>query len=233
MRSINPSKTPTELRGWADSTADFLTSLKAILIPMLILLAGLVIDSAVLLHATFPDIHPVARVLASILLGFALAFPLLLTSVNSKMLPSVGWLDFPRVFGFCTVLLSLFFFDVFSWKDQHWSRYFLAGFLSVLFGIIEYLYSFLFIRKVQEVTSQRDTAAELASAQATVTETQKLLSEAKAALTERTAALTDALAELTEHRRNLTCPHCTQVLKSPGAHRNHVNRCTHNPKNQH
>ena len=199
----------------------FLTSLIAVIIPMMILLAAFVIDAGVLFYRAFPEMPYGFKIAASAFLGFALAFPLLLTAVNSELLPKWKWLDFPKIFAVFTAVMTAMFFDVFQTTGKHWSWYVLVGFLSIGLGLIDWLYAYLFIRKYQLESDQVDYKAKYEK----VRDTPRQLSEAQ-------ALLISARTELKEYKKMLTCPHCGKLSKSHSAHRNHVTRCDQNPKNQ-
>ncbi|MEL6558364.1 MAG: hypothetical protein AAFQ94_09280 [Bacteroidota bacterium] len=219
----------------------FLNSIKAVLIPMIVLLVAFIIDAGVLFYRAFPEMPLYLKLPASIFMGFAVAFPLLVTSVNSKLLPKAkNGFGFPELFGIFSAIMTLFFFDFFSFPEgKPVSWYTLVMFLSVFVGLIDYLYAHLFVLKNKEENDHQHYKG-LYESQLEINETLNgKFSEAKNQLKEATQSLNeydDTLSELNqklnEMKKELTCEHCGHLSKTYSAHRNHVNRCKSNPKNQ-
>lgn len=198
----------------------FLNSLSFIMVPMLMLILGVWIEAGVLFNRAFLDTMEAAfRYPASALFGLAVALPILLTSIHSHILPEFFQIrgkkfGFPELFGVFSSIMVIMLFDVFADKPRHYSWFVLVGFLAVFIGLIDYLYAHLYKKKYEQ--EARETR------------------EANPELREARAALRESLKELKEYRQSLTCPHCGQIpeTKTYSAHRNHVNRCPKNPKNQ-
>ncbi len=116
--------------------SNFLNSLTAVLVPMMVLLFAFIIDASVLFYRALPnDMSVYLKYPASGALGFSIAFPLLLTAVNSELLPAWikgnKWVGFPMLFALFTVIMTLLFFEIFSVKGKTWDWYFLICFLSL------------------------------------------------------------------------------------------------------
>tara|TARA_R110001606_G_scaffold321004_2_gene467861 strand:- start:21 stop:677 length:657 start_codon:yes stop_codon:yes gene_type:complete len=211
--------------------AKFLTSLGAVIVPMLIIQAALWIDGAFLLWQSFPAIPEFIRIAAAVLLGFGLCFPLLLTSVNSELLKPLATIDFPKIFGLVTVVLSLLFFDVFR-VDKDTTYYATRVFLSLLLGLVEYLYSFLFVAKWKEKRKEETFEEQYDDL---IVRHHELTSEAKDFVKQNNllrVKLEAAQTTLNGLLSALRCPHCAHQSDTPGAHRYHVKTCAKNPKNQ-
>lgn len=218
--------------------AEFFTSLGAVILPMVILLAALVIDGAVLLFKSFPaDIPFGIKLAACVLLGFAIAWSLLLTSVNSGLLKrwNTEWfsIGFPEVFGLCTVAMSLFFFDVWNLPaETHWSKPLLMVFLSVLFGVVEYLYCFIFVAKLREKHSEESFEKLYEQAHYDLQVALARVENSRQYIKELQEGVESTDKELSEYKRVLTCAHCGTVSASISTHRRHVGRCEKNPRNR-
>ncbi len=201
-------------------TAKFLNSLTAIVIPMIILLFAFVIDASVLFYRAFPTDMPEAlKLVASSFLGFAIAFPLLLTAVNRKLLAKFGE-TFPIVFAVFSAIMTAFFFDVFAAEGKDLSWYWLVGFLSVFVGLIDYLYAHLFVEKFAI-----EVVEELASDQlAVMTSAFNVLDRKYSQLEHSAAQLKDKSSQYDALRLQLTCKYC-KTVKSPGTISSHQSNC--------
>ena len=208
---------------------------------MIVLLVAFIIDAGVLFYRAFPEMPFYLKLPASIFMGFAVAFPLLVTSVNSKLLPKAkSGFGFPELFGIFSAVMTLFFFDFFSFpagKPLSW--YALVIFLSVFVGLIDYLYAHLFVLKNNEERDYLhykglyDSQLEInAGLSAKLSEASKSLKNTEHNLKESDKALNQITVELNEVKKELTCDYCGHLSKTYSAHRNHVNRCSANPKNQ-
>ncbi|MEQ8628080.1 hypothetical protein [Ekhidna sp.] len=203
----------------------FLKSLTAVIIPMMILLAAFVIDAGVLFYRAFPYMPDGLRLAASAFLGFALAFPLLLTAINSKLLPTTTikgkHVGFPELFAVFTAFMTAMFFDVFNAEGKHWSWYVLVAFLSIGLGLVDWLYASLFVNKDYQENEQIDYKEKYEA----IAHTPGELSECKKTLEETRKALIEC-------KKRISCRHCGEPQKSYSALRTHEGRCGENPKNQ-
>jgi len=220
-----------------EAVAKFLTSLKAVLIPMLMLQGALIIDAGILVYRAFPAMPEAFKLVASALLGFALAFPLLLSSVNSYILKEVKilwWsISFPMIFAGFTVFMSLLFFGAFdpqpTWTN---SNYILVYFLSVFFGLIEYLYADLFVKKNKQRIRDiglEEGFAELQKAHSDLKLNHHALKESHSELQKAHSDLNKSHAKLMEL---LTCQHCRDTFDKVHQKKRHEAKCMDNPKNQ-
>lgn len=199
----------------------FLTSITAVVVPMLVLLFAFIINTSVLYHRALPeDMSELLRLAASGLLGFALAFPLILTAVNSQLLSGfkIWKIGFPETFGVFTAFMTALFFDVFNNPGAPWHWFVLVGFISVLHGLIDYLYAYLFIKKYQEETTEQKAAEMIKQL---IPENEQL----KKQNAEIEKLLSEANKLLSEYQKQLTCKHCgTLIPEGFSALRNHIQR---------
>ena len=220
--------------------AKFLNSLEAILIPMLILLVAFVIDAGVLFHRILPeDMNKDLKLFAAIMLGIAVAFPLLLTSVNSELLRKKYNMGFPEIFGFCSFFMTLLFFEVFSENIKFFNWYLTTCFMCLLLGLIDYLYADLFVKKynqIKETKNQQQDYQWLLQKNESISKDllkyKSAINKSKEELVRTKEELTETKASLIEMNERLTCPHCNTLQKSVSTYRNHIGNCTYNPKNK-
>ncbi len=220
--------------------AKFLNSLEAILIPMLILLIAFIVDAGVLFYRVLPKyMNENLKLFASIMLGIAVAFPLLLTSVNSNLLKQKYKVGFPEIFGFCSFFMTLLFFDVFSAKTKPFNWYLTTVFMCLLLGLIDYLYADLFVKKYNQINNLEQQQLDYKNLQdknRSLTEeldkSSVVLQKSKQELSKTKESLQRTISSLEEANEKLTCPHCGQLQKSVSAYRNHIGNCKDNPKNK-
>ncbi|GAA4273737.1 hypothetical protein U6A24_02630 [Aquimarina gracilis] len=220
--------------------AKFLNSLEAILIPMLILLIAFIVDAGVLFYRVLPEyMNENLKLFASIMLGIAVAFPLLLTSVNSNLLKHKYKVGFPEIFGFCSFFMTLLFFDVFSAEIKPLNWYLTTVFMCLLLGLIDYLYADLFVKKYNQIYNlelqQQDYEKlkdENESILKDLDKSDLVLQQSKEELSKTKESLQRTISSLEEANEKLTCPHCGQLQKSVSAYRNHIGNCKENPKNK-
>ncbi|WP_282079572.1 hypothetical protein [Aquimarina algiphila] len=220
--------------------AKFLNSLEAILIPMLILLIAFIVDAGVLFYRVLPkDMNEDLKLFASIMLGIAVAFPLLLTSVNSDLLKHKYKIGFPEIFGFCSFFMTLLFFDVFSADVKSFNWYLTSVFMCLLLGLIDYLYADLFVKKYNQINNLeqqlldfqklKDQSESLSNE---LDKSDLVLQQSKEELSQTKESLQRTIESLEEANEKLTCPYCRQLQKSVSAYRNHLGGCKDNPKNK-
>lgn len=220
--------------------AKFLNSLEAILIPMLILLIAFIVDAGVLFYRVLPeDMNENLKLFASIMLGVAVAFPLLLTSVNSNLLKHKHKVGFPEIFGFCSFFMTLLFFDVFSADTKPFNWYLTTVFMCLLLGLIDYLYADLFVKKYNQINNLEQRLLDFQklkdqneSLSKELDKSGLVLLQSKEELSQTKESLQRTLSSLEEANEKLTCPHCGQLQKSVSAYRNHIGSCKDNPKNK-
>ena len=220
--------------------AKFLNSLEAILIPMLILLVAFIVDAGVLFHRVLPNyMDENLKMVASIMLGIAVAFPLLLTSVNSNLLKHKYKVGFPEIFGFCSFFMTLLFFDVFSTETKSFNWYLTTVFMCLLLGLIDYLYADLFVKKYNQIKNveqqqlnYKKLKDENESLIKDLDQSNLVLEQTKKELYKTKESLHRTMNGLEEANEKLTCPYCSQLQKSVSSYRNHLGPCKHNPKNK-
>ncbi len=220
--------------------AKFLNSLEAILIPMLILLIAFIVDAGVLFYRVLPEyMNENLKLFASVMLGIAVAFPLLLTSVNSNLLKHKYKVGFPEIFGFCSFFMTLLFFDVFSAETKPFNWYLTTIFMCLLLGLIDYLYADLFVKKYNQISNleqqQQDYEKLKDENKRLLKDLDKsdlVLKQSKEELSITKESLQSTMDSLEEANEKLTCPHCGKLQKSVSAYRNHIGNCKDNPKNK-
>ncbi len=220
--------------------AKFLNSLEAILIPMLILLVAFIVDAGVLFYRVLPEyMNENLKLFASIMLGIAVAFPLLLTSVNSNLLKHKYKIGFPEIFGFCSFFMTLLFFDVFSADIKSFNWYLTSVFMCLLLGLIDYLYADLFVKKYNQIHNLEQQQIDYEklknkneSLVKELDESSLFLEKSKGELSKTKESLQRTMGSLEEANEKLTCPYCSQLQKSVSTYRNHLGGCKDNPKNK-
>ncbi len=214
--------------------------------PMLMLIMAVWIESGILFYRALKDsMEDPFRWAASILFGFSVAMPILLTSIHTEILPGVKIagkkIGFPELFGLFSTILVLMLFDVFATRERHVSWYVLVGFLSVFIGLIDYLYAHLYVGKQKADSDEINTQRELEHKTTMLEDAQLQLEEYHEKLLEATKRhkasqlrLNEAHEKLNEIEEKFTCPYCKEVLEiKPGnALKNHKHRCDKNPSNQ-
>ncbi|WP_438424865.1 hypothetical protein [Aquimarina macrocephali] len=207
---------------------------------MLILLIAFIVDAGVLFYRVLPEyMDKDLKLFASIMLGIAVAFPLLLTSVNSDLLKHKYKIGFPEIFGFCSFFMTLLFFDVFSAEIKSFNWYLTSVFMCLLLGLIDYLYADLFVKKCNQIHNlaqwQLDYEKLIDENQSLTKELDKsdlVLQQSEEELLKTKESLKGTIESLEEANEKLTCPYCKQLQKSISAYRNHIGSCKDNPKNK-
>ncbi len=189
-------KTPVE---------NFLNSIYAVTIPMLLFILAVCIKLSALFYSVFEIPVPVLKLSASILLAIAVALTLLTVSVNAKLFRNDR---FPMIFAVCSGIMMLFVFKVISQDLLHWSEYVKRIFISVFLATVEYVYSKLFVRKYQEEKSKERQPLE-----------QVRLQEAKENLSQANNRLSLAEEELSIYKKALTCKKCQRIHTSVSQYR--------------
>ncbi|MBU2914551.1 hypothetical protein [Reichenbachiella agariperforans] len=206
--------------------ANGINSLAAVMIPMLTLILAFIIHASTLIYRALPDDMVIEfKLVASAALGFSMVLPLLLTAVNSELLPkwysNNNWVGFPMLFGVFTIIMTLFFFDVFEAKGKSMSWYFLNVFISLFFGLIDYLYVFLFVAKYKETTN-REMESKL---QEDYKMKYQQLESKHQQLKHNSKQLKEDSAQYNELLKQLTCKYCGEV-KTISSIKSHQARCS-------
>lgn len=215
-----------------------LNSLDAITTPMLMLICAVGIEASVLFNRALSESMDIwFRIPASMLFGFSVALPILLTSIHKQLLPGLPIRDkkigFPELFGLFSAFMVLLLFDVFGEKQRSTSWYVLVSFLAIFIGLIDYLYAHLYVAKYNEEFGKEDLSKQYDEKCRELNEANQSLHECRVKLGEAVNELMEARQELAEFYESLKCVHCGELpaTKSYSAKRNHENRCTQNPKN--
>ncbi|WP_281990537.1 hypothetical protein [Aquimarina aggregata] len=207
-------KTPVE---------NFLNSIYAVTIPMLLLIVSFSIKLSALFYTAFQIPVPEFKLVASILLGITGSLCLLIISVNAKLFETNA---FPIVFAVFSGVILLFAFKVIHEDVLSWPEYAKRSFLSVFLATIEYMFSKMFVRKYEEHNQNVNRKVELAALKEKFAKVQKELT--------RTAnELTRTKEELKKVHTEFPCKHnCGAVLSSIGNKKKHEASCPKNPRNK-
>ena len=207
-------KTPVE---------NFLNSIYAVTIPMLLLVIAFSIKLSALFYTVFEIPVPELRLAASILLGITVSLTLLSVSVNAKLFETNA---FPIVFAVCSGVMLLFVFKVIHEDLLSWSEYAKRSFLSALLATVEYVFSKMFVEKYKEHDENANRTVELKQLKE---EFDKVQSE----LLRITSELTRTKEELKKVHTEFPCKHnCGAVLSSIGNKKKHEASCPKNPRNK-
>lgn len=204
---------------------DFITSLRAVTIPMLLLIMAMTIKVTALFYRDFEIPNTQFKLFASILLALCVALTLLTTSVNSYLLNGKNKFGFPELFAISSVIVMLLVFKVFEDNGKHWAWYFERIFLSTFLGSIEYMYSKLFVKKYNERRLNIDNTLRLEEVQANYEKVQNELQVTK-------KELNSVRHELFKVQNEFPCRHCGKVLKSISSRKKHEASCKSNPRNK-
>ena len=126
------------------------------MIAMLFIIVALVFDSHTLFVRTLPsDMGHTAKEITA--WGMAIAFELtvLLATANSNYVHK----SIQYFLAFCTLMTTLFFFDVFGEADT--AKVFRIVFVSVMIACINFIYAELFVKKWQEYQDSISAGDEL------------------------------------------------------------------------
>jgi uncharacterized membrane protein len=208
---------------------EYFNSLEAIIILMLLILIAGAFISHVLFYRAFPnDMLEHQKIIASWLFAAVWEFTVLLTAANKDLLPKNATL----IFAVCSGIILLFFVNAF---DPHlhqsassWSQ---SCFAAILFGVLNYMYSELFVKKWQQIKS-KDLDSKVIELESVVNEFSIKLNQAEAALNETEAKLIHFEQLEQERIKELTCPHCHNFQETYGRLVAHKGHCPENPKNK-
>ncbi|MFY0628716.1 MAG: hypothetical protein JXR07_20655 [Reichenbachiella sp.] len=209
--------------------AEIITSLGALMLPMLIIICGLAITGGELLHKSFPDSMTTGlKVTASVFFGIILALALTTISVNKDLIKGKYVWIIPLMLAVFSAILLMFFFEVFeNWHTDLWHEKFLKIFLSVFFAFLEFIFVMLFIKKLAKST----TDIKLESRIAKLNDQIKKLFATNAKLQETNSQLKTNHQQLIELRKenkklveDLTCKKCHKMKKARSI-ASHENKC--------
>lgn len=170
-------------------TAQLIFSLPPIMIGMLGMYIYLVYESQALLYELMPDIMGASsKSVASLALSIAIHLTILTTSANSRLVS--GW--FPVIFAFYAYGITATFFDAYDFNKTT-KQIYEANLFSSLIAIINYLFTYLFVRKYQKFIGDKPLS-EL------IVELKKEVSNLKGKATKLENELTIAVSERNEIR---------------------------------
>ncbi|KZS41884.1 hypothetical protein AWE51_00110 [Aquimarina aggregata] len=201
-------KTPVE---------DFLNSIYAVTIPMLLLIISFSIKLSALFYTTFKIPVPELKLAASILLGITVSLTLLAVSVNAKLFETNA---FPIVFAVCSGVMLLFVFEVINEDFLPWSEYVKRIFLSVLLATVEYVFSKMFVKKYQETEKAKERKLEKENLELEIAEHKEELSELKRKVNEIKQAKSELEEEIAKENQ-VCCDECSRVFKNQNAFNAH------------
>ena len=125
-----------------EKVANYITSVKAVMVAMFLIIVALVFDSHTLFIRTLPsDMDNWAKQVTSWLMAIGFEFTVLLTTANANYVNK----RVNVLLAICTFLMTLFFFDVFTQVEiMVICR---IVFVSALVAYINYIYAELFVKK--------------------------------------------------------------------------------------
>ncbi len=211
-------KTPVE---------DFLNSIYAVTLPMLLLILAFAIKLSALFYTVFEIPVPELKLSASILLAIAVSLTLLTVSVNSGLFETNV---FPILFAICSGVMMLFVFRVISEDALHWSEYVKRSFLSVFLATIEYVYSKLFVMKYKE--KLRNDGINTEELTTSLHQTELRLEEVITRLHQSESKLEEAEEREAYAINHFYCRHCQEEFDTPNACKTHEGRCEKNLKSK-
>lgn len=211
------------------SIEDFLNSLRAVTVPMLLLIVSFSIKLSALFYDSFEIQVEAFKIAASILMAIAASLTLLTVSVNSQLFNTN---KFPLIFAICTGIIMLFVFKVIGEQNYHWSEYVKRIFLSIFLAITEYVYSKLFIRKYNENKDTIQLQEEHKELQLDYHRTLTELGSTKDELQENSQELNKTKVELDKFLKEFSCKHCGHIEMSKSNLKKHAADCIKNPRNQ-
>lgn len=179
----------------------FINSLRAVTIPMLLIILAFTIKIAALLYSVFEIPNQSFKISASVLLAIALSLTLMTVSVNSYLFKKQY---FPVTFAVCSGVMMLFVFKVIEEDSHHWTWYSKRIFLSIFLAFVEYTYSKLFVKKYQE---QRDTIKLEEDHKSLLVDYSGLQSQIKS-FKESMSSQQESIDNLSQYQKALRCKKC-------------------------
>lgn len=210
-----------------------LTSLTAVMVPMLIVIAGNSIAGAHLVYHSFPDsMMEEAKIPASMLIGLAIAMALISVSTNKDILPAWNarheWIGFPLMLAVFSAFLLAFFFELFEQWDQLAIHEIVKYiFLSVFIAYLEFTFVYLFVKKLQQVRNTIKFETKIKKLNVTISqleETKTQLSATIDKLKPTEEQLKETTSELDKLRLDLTCKKCGKQ-KNARSIASHESKC--------
>ena len=218
-----------------DQFADFITSIRAVIIALIFLLTFLMIETQTLFNRQLPpDVFPALRILASFAVAITYEFTVLIFTANRHQRG-----------GKIPVVLAIFhfFINCYFWKAWDFAdhlnlvdtayRFFLSG----LFSYLGYIYATLFVEKYQERQQELSDISELDQLRSATGELQQKIGELNSQLaelnsdnaqlssdlSELSSAYNQVSAELNEKRRKLTRKGSAKPVKELSEILNNIN----------
>ena len=151
-----------------------ITSLAAVMVPMILNIIGLAIAGAHLLYTNFPQegMPEAAKLPSAVLIGAVLATALISVAANKKILKpwhdKHKWIGFPLLLAVFSFVLLLFFFQVFElWAERPVHESMRKIFLGGLIAFLEYIFAYVFVEKKAETQADIKFETKIAKLQAT------------------------------------------------------------------
>ncbi|NJO88944.1 MAG: hypothetical protein HC831_08295 [Chloroflexia bacterium] len=137
-----------------DRFAEFLTSIRAVILAMICLLLFLMIETQTLFNRQLPDdVFPALRILASFAVAIVFEMTVLIFTANASHRGKYQGPDYtvPKILAWFHFIINLHFWQAWDFanhRDLVDSSY--RFFLSALFSYLGYIYAALFVRKYEE-----------------------------------------------------------------------------------
>lgn len=131
--------------------ANFITSVRAITIAMILIIIAMVFDSQTLFIRALPaDMMPWAKQVTSWAMSIGFEVTVLLTTANANHIRK----SIKYILALCTFVMTLFFFEAFNQVDV--IIQFRTVFVSALIAYVNFIYSELFVAKWNQYLAQQD-----------------------------------------------------------------------------
>ena len=174
---------------------NFITSAKAILIALLFIIVALVFDSHTLFIRTLPsDMDNFSKEITSWGMAIAFEFTVLLTTANGNYVRRTTH----YFLAFCTLMTTLFFFDVFAERDLF--RIFQIVFVSIMIAFVNFIYAELFVKKWKEYKASIDSGNYLTKQLLGLENQMNLIESVKVKLQDSNVELQEKLSYETNNR---------------------------------
>ena len=153
-------KSTTIERNWFDRFADFITSIKSVILALIFLLIFLMVETQTLFNRTLPgDVWPMFRVIGSFSIAIVFEFTVLIFTANNDHNRERNWFEnlftIPKVLAYFHFVINCYFWQAWSIAEHaNGIDTFYRFFLSALFSYLAYIYSSLFVRKYRERKEQ-------------------------------------------------------------------------------
>lgn len=206
--------------------AKAITSLTAVMVPMIIIILGLAITGAHLIYHSFPvNMDEWQKIPGAVFLGIALALAFLTVLGNKDLLvvlkDSREWSVIVVVLAIFDAFLLMIFFEVFEKWDQLASFELVRKiFISCLISFLVFIFVTIFIQKKKQSTQEVKHETKIRNLLAT----NKQLETTNNQFNDKLKQYRKDSEQLKKLLPQITCRYCKEV-KSVGSIKSHESRC--------